>query len=63
MTDRTNQSYLVAAISAARLENNTRWMRLLQIALDCDPERTKAELRHINANDQKISELLTELAK
>src|SRR5260221_13370484 len=52
----------IGKISDIRMSNNRLWMRLLEIALDSEPELTKDLLRQINENDGKISALLAELA-
>lgn len=51
------------AISVIRGGNNRLWMALLEIALDCAPERTKEVLKGINSNDSAISNLLKDLAE
>ncbi len=56
-------SDIVGKISDVRASNNRLWMKLLDIALRADPDRAKAVLREINANDKKVSTLLERLAK
>ncbi len=58
MTDKT-----ITEIRQFRGVNNILWMQVLEIALRHAPAETKIILRSINANDQNISNLLTELAK
>jgi hypothetical protein len=54
---------IVGAITTVRARNNDLWMRLLAIAIEAAPDKTKAVLREINENDREISGLLGELAK
>lgn len=54
---------LVDEIEATRSTNNVEWMTILRIALEMDPDRTKAVLRRIEENDHKIHSLLGELAE
>jgi len=58
MSDKT-----ITEIRQFRGVNNILWMQVLEIALRHAPTETKIILRSINANDQNISNLLTELAK
>ncbi len=53
----------VDTVEAIRAANNHLWMDLLRIALEADPDKTKAILRKINANDQRISSWLKRLAE
>lgn len=53
----------ISQIAEIRADNNALWMDLLSIALEHAPEQTKAVLRAINHNDQRVSSLLKELAK
>lgn len=50
-------------IAKVRVRNNDLWMRILAIAMEAAPDKTKAVLREINANDRKVSDLLGELVK
>lgn len=59
----TREQETIDLITAVRARNNDLWMRLLAIALEAAPDRTKAVLREINANDRTVSDLLRELAK
>jgi hypothetical protein len=59
MTD----SEIIDQIKTIRSNNNGVWMRLLEIALLCAPDQTKALLCQITVNDTKVSELLKRLAK
>lgn len=54
---------IVDRIASIRMRNNVQWMRILEIALDSNPEETKRVLKDINANDGIISELLRDLTK
>lgn len=51
----------IGRISDIRVSNNRLWMKLLEIAMQADPDRTKAVLREINTNDRKVSTLLERL--
>jgi hypothetical protein len=54
---------IIGKISDVRASNNRLWMKLLEIALRSDPDRAKAVLREINANDARVSALLARLTK
>lgn len=54
---------LIDQIQAARTTNNVEWMAILRIALETDPDRTKAVLKRIEENDREIHGLLVELAE
>ncbi len=53
---------VVDCIESVRKKNNVCWMRILRIALEHAPERTKEVLREINKNDQDISKWVSRLA-
>lgn len=50
-------------ISVIRMANNVLWMKLVEIALESAPEKTKRVLRQINENDRRVSDLLKDLAQ
>jgi hypothetical protein len=50
-------------IKEIRARNNDLWMKILEIAINCAPTRTKMVLRNIRKADKKISKLLGELEK
>lgn len=58
-----NESETIGKIADIRMSNNRLWMKLLEIALRSNPDRAKAALREINANDAKVTALLTRLTK
>lgn len=53
---------LVDQIEEIRRQTNTFWMDILRVALESNPERTKAILLKIKRNDSEIQRLLAELA-
>jgi hypothetical protein len=55
------QKDVINVIEAVRIKNNGLWMRILRIALDSDPERTRQVLRDVRENDLLISRLTGEL--
>lgn len=57
----SNQNSKLSEIEGVRSVNNWLWMRLLHIALEADPQRTKEVLKQIKQNDQRISRLMGEL--
>jgi hypothetical protein len=59
MTDKDT----IARIRSIRSNNNGLWMRLLEIALESEPAKTKVVLKQINANDKAISDLVGRLAQ
>jgi hypothetical protein len=52
---------LIDQVQKVRASNNKLWMDLLRLAIDSKPEKAKAILKSINANDKKISKLLGEI--
>lgn len=54
---------IVKRIKDIRAKNNTHWMRILEIALEFAPVRTKSVLQAISDNDRAIVDLTEELAK
>jgi hypothetical protein len=54
---------LIDQIEWMRKHNNINWCNLLRLAMKAAPAETKALLREINADDKKISLMLTELSR
>jgi hypothetical protein len=50
-------------VKAIRVKNNDLWMRILEVALESNPERTKKIMRKINENDEKITAKFKEMSK
>jgi hypothetical protein len=53
---------IIDKITAIRMKNNFPWMKVVEIALEHAPEKTRAALREIYVNDSDISALLRDLA-
>jgi hypothetical protein len=54
---------IIDEIQQVRTKNNVNWMDLLRIAIKNAPEETKAVLRRINSDDNKISDLFKKLGE
>jgi hypothetical protein len=54
---------LVDAMERVRVRNNTLWMDIIRLALEVAPERTKAILRDIQANDTAVAVLLRDIGE
>jgi len=52
---------IIDRIEEIRRNNNINWMNILRIALKHAPEETREELKKINENDKRISNLLSEI--
>ena len=52
----------IEQISEIRRKNNDVWMRLLSLALEVAPERTRGLLREIADNDRAITRIMGEIA-
>jgi len=52
---------IIDEIQQVRTRNNVNWMDLLRIAIKTAPEETKAVLRRINSDDNRISDLFRKL--
>lgn len=52
---------LIDQIEKVRTNNNVNWMDILRIAITHAPKETKAVLKRINEDDNKISSLFEEL--
>jgi hypothetical protein len=53
---------IIDKITQIRMKNNFPWMKVVEIALECAPDRTRQVLREIYVNDSDISGLLRDLA-
>jgi hypothetical protein len=62
MTERRDEE-IINQIAKVRMANNIQWMRVLEIALQHAPDKTKCVLRNINSNDRIITDLLKDLAE
>lgn len=56
------EEQIIDAISLARMQNNKNWMAILALAFRVAPSEARLILKRINRQDQKISEMLNELA-
>lgn len=54
---------LIDRIEEIRTRNNSVWMNLVRLALECEPGRTKELLRQIEEYDSAVTSLLRELAE
>ena len=54
---------IIDRIEKVRTNNNVNWMDILRIAITYAPKETKAVLKRINDDDNKISELFKDLQK
>jgi|TARA_B110000459_G_C16385142_1_gene391644 hypothetical protein len=52
---------IINQIQKIRSKNNIYWMKLLSLALEYAPEKSKKVLREINKNDKKVSNLVSKL--
>ncbi len=46
--------HFIEKIKQARIKNNDLWVKLLEIALEANPEKTKIVLKEIRKNDIEI---------
>jgi hypothetical protein len=53
--------HIVNQIQKIRAKNNIYWMKLLSIALEYAPEKSKRVIKDINKNDKAISKLVSKL--
>ena len=53
--------HIVNKIQKIRAKNNIYWMKLLSIALEYAPEKSKRVIKDINKNDKAISKLVSKL--
>lgn len=49
-------------IEEVRKDNNHLWMGIMRIAMNKDPEATKALIAKIRKNDEKISQIMGMIA-
>lgn len=54
---------IIKRIRDIRYKNNIHWMRILEIALEAAPVRTKSVLQAISDNDRAITDLTEKLAQ
>lgn len=54
---------LVNKMKDIRVNNNDLWMRLLEIALESNPEETKKIIKQIASNDNKVKNVFMEILK
>jgi hypothetical protein len=54
---------LIDEIESVRSANNVNWMDILRLAFESAPERAREILGRINADDQRISALLSALSR
>lgn len=57
-----NHKIIIKEIENIRKKNNEQWMKIMSIAFDFAPDKSRIVLKKINANDKKISSLVTKLA-
>ena len=63
MKKKNKTDSIINKISDARKKNNLNWMKLLKLAIEVAPTRSKEILNQINIQDKKISELVNKLSK
>ena len=54
---------IIDQISEARKKNNHNWMKLLKLAVEVAPQKSKNILSQINKQDKKISKLVEKISK
>ena len=54
---------IIDEIERIRSSNNVNWMNLLRLAFRVAPDEAKLLVRHINSDDQKISQLVAQLGE
>ena len=52
---------IIKQIQKIRSSNNIYWMKLLSLALEYAPKKSKKVIKEINKNDKKISKLVSKL--
>ena len=52
---------IIKQIQKIRSRNNIHWMKLLSLALEYAPEKSKKVINEINKNDKIISKLVSKL--
>ena len=63
MKKKNKKEIIIDEISKARRKNNHNWMKLLKLAMDVAPNKSKIILRQINNQDRKISKLGERLSR
>ncbi len=63
MKKKDKKEIIIDEISKARRKNNHNWMKLLKLAMDVAPNKSKIILRQINNQDRKISKLVERLSR
>lgn len=63
MKKKDKKEIIIDEISKARRKNNHNWMKLLKLAMDVAPHKSKIILRQINNQDRKISKLVEKLSR
>ncbi len=63
MKKKDKKEIIIDEISKARRKNNYNWMKLLKLAMDVAPHKSKIILRQINDQDRKISKLVEKLSR
>ena len=63
MKKKNKKEIIIDEISKARRKNNHNWMKLLKLAMDVAPNKSKIILRQINNQDRKISKLVERLSR
>jgi hypothetical protein len=61
--DRREAQRLIGEIEQVRSANNVNWMDILRLAFDSSPDRAREILGRINADDNRISQLLSALSQ
>jgi len=51
---KSNPKVIVGKMSKTRASNNILWMKILDIALEVDPKRTKKVIRGIYKHDSRV---------
>lgn len=52
---------IIKQIQKIRSSNNIYWMKLLSLALEYAPKKSKKVIKEINKNDKAISKLVSKL--
>lgn len=63
MARKVSTKMTIKKIRDIRTKNNVHWMKVLEIAMEADPVRTKKVLQAITDNDRAISALTEQLAQ
>ena len=57
-----NHKKIIKEIENIRKKNNEQWMKIMSIAFEFAPDKSRLVLKKINLNNKKISSLVTKLA-